>query len=63
MKIVKADKTDLSEILALQHLAYRSEAELLGNFDIPPLKQTLSDLQAEYDKKIFLKAIPFTSAN
>ena len=43
-------------------MAYRSEAELLGNFDIPPLKQTLSDLQAEYDKKIFLKAIDDSGA-
>ena len=57
MKIVRADKNDLREILTLQYSAYQSEAELLNNFNIPPLKQTLADLQDEYDKKIFLKAI------
>ena len=57
MKILRANKDDLRDILSLQHLAYQSEAKLLGNPDIPPLKQTLSDLQAEFDRKIFLKAI------
>ena len=62
MKILRADKDDLRDILSLQHLAYQSEAKLLGNPDIPPLKQTLPDLQAEYDEKIFLKAIDDTGA-
>ncbi|MBR4641114.1 MAG: GNAT family N-acetyltransferase [Selenomonadaceae bacterium] len=57
MKIVRAAKVDLSEILSLQYSAYQSEAELLNNYNLPPLKQTLSDLQAEFDKQIFLKAI------
>ncbi len=62
MKILRADKDDLRDILSLQHLAYQSEAKLLGNLDIPPLKQTLSDLQAEYDRKIFLKTTDDTGA-
>lgn len=62
MKILRADKDDLRDILSLQHLAYQSEAKLLGNPDIPPLKQTLSDLQAEYDRKIFLKTTDDTGA-
>ncbi|MBQ3435245.1 MAG: GNAT family N-acetyltransferase [Selenomonadaceae bacterium] len=62
MKILRAEKDDLRDILSLQRLAYQSEAKLLGNPDIPPLKQTLPDLQAEYDEKIFLKAIDDTGA-
>ena len=57
MKILKAVEADLREILALQYLAFRSEAEVLNNFDIPPLKQTLADLQAEFAKQVFLKAV------
>lgn len=57
MKIIRAAEIDLQEILSLQYSAYRSEAELLDNHDIPPLKQTLPDLQAEFDKQIFLKAV------
>lgn len=41
VSIVKADREDLDEILRLQYLAYQSEAALLGNMDIPPLKQTI----------------------
>lgn len=50
MKIEKALASDLPEILALQHLAYQSEAKLFSNQDIPPLRQTLEDLMAEYQK-------------
>ena len=57
MKILQACQSDLSEILALQYAAFQIEAELLKHHDIPPLKQTLADLQAEFDKQIFLKAV------
>ena len=57
MKILKAVKSDLNEILALQYLAFQSEAVILNNFDIPPLKQTLSELQAEFANQVFLKAV------
>lgn len=57
MKIFKAVEADLPEILSLQYLAFQSEAVILNNPDIPPLKQTLADLQAEFAKQIFLKAI------
>ena len=48
MNIVRADNTDLREILDLQYLAYQSEAALFGSKDIPPLKETLSELEAEF---------------
>ena len=50
MKIEKANASDLAEILALQHLAYQSEARLFSNQDIPPLRQTIEDLTGEYQK-------------
>ena len=55
--IIKADKGDLSEILDLQYLAYQSEARLFNNDDIPPLKQTLVDVENEYQRGIILKAL------
>ena len=53
--IVKAKPGDLKEILELQYLAYQSEAALFGNKDIPPLKQTLEEVQEEYKEGIILK--------
>ena len=55
--ITKAEKTDLQKILDLQYLAYQSEARLFDNQDIPPLKQTLADVENEYQKGIILKAL------
>lgn len=57
MTITPATRLDLPAILALQYLAYQSEAILLQNFSIPPLLQTLEDLQAEIDAGIILKAV------
>lgn len=56
MTIIQAEREDLKAILQLQYLAYQSEAELLQNFSIPPLKQILADLEAEFERGIFLKA-------
>ena len=55
--ISKARLEDLQEILNLQHLAYQSEAALLGNYDIPPLKQTLDEMIAEYHRGTILKMV------
>ncbi len=53
--IYKAGLEDLQEILQLQYLAYQSEAALFGSRDIPPLKQTLDEVIAEYNNGIVLK--------
>lgn len=50
-----ANLDNLDEILKLQYLSYQSEAKLLNNFDIPPLKQTLKEVQNEYEKGTILK--------
>lgn len=62
MIIKKAEKEDLQEILNLQYLAYQSEARLFSNPDIPPLKQTLTDLLDEFQKGIVLKVLDDNNA-
>lgn len=57
VKLMTAEETDLEEILALQYLAYRSEAELVGDFAIQPLTQTMDELRGEYLKGVVLKAV------
>lgn len=54
--ILKADKDDLPDILALQKTAYQSEARLVGDFTIPPLMQTLESITSDYENGIILKA-------
>lgn len=57
MIVVRAEKRDLQKILELQYLAYQSEARLFDDQDIPPLKQTLTDVENEFQKGIILKAL------
>ena len=57
ISIVKASPEDAAEILALQKVAYQSEAKLNGDWTIPPLIQTLLEIEAEFETKIFLKAV------
>jgi GNAT superfamily N-acetyltransferase len=57
MRIIEAEATDLKQILELQYLAYQSEAKLNNNYSIPPLLQTLEDIEKEYQEGIILKAI------
>ncbi|UUZ79778.1 GNAT family N-acetyltransferase [Paenibacillus sp. P26] len=58
MKIIieKADISDAAEILALQKLAYKSEAEIYGDYSIEPLVQTLEEIERQFEDHIFLKA-------
>jgi len=52
--ISKAIRSDLPNILKLQYDAYQSEAQIYQEI-IPPLKQTLSELEEEHNKGIILK--------
>jgi len=52
-----AAKGDLEEIMALQKLAYKSEAQIYNNFAIPPLVQTLQSLEEEAAGSIVLKVV------
>lgn len=55
MDIAKAESSDLFNILELQYEAYQSEAEIYGEM-IPPLKQTIGELEEEFKEGIILKA-------
>lgn len=58
MHITRANHDDLQEIINLQYLAYQSEAKLCNNPNIPPLTQTLKDVEAEFAAgTFFLKAV------
>ena len=57
MIIQRATIDDAVEILALQKLAYLSEAVLYGDFAIPPLTQTLEELMESYSRNTILKAM------
>ena len=48
---------DIPEILALQKVAYRSEAEVYGDLSVPAMRQSLAELTADFDRMIFLKGI------
>jgi N-acetylglutamate synthase-like GNAT family acetyltransferase len=53
--IEKALYEDLEEILALQKLAYLSEAENCNDYSIPPLTQTLQGIREDFAKQTILK--------
>jgi ribosomal protein S18 acetylase RimI-like enzyme len=57
MEISIASNNDVEEILALQKLAYLSEAELYGDFTIEPLTQTIDEARADCSACIVLKAV------
>jgi len=54
--IQRATVDDASEILALQKLAYRSEAAIYGDWTIPPLTQILAEMEADLQQQVVLKA-------
>lgn len=56
MKIQRADISDAERILDLQKTSFKSEAELYNNYNIPPLTQTLKEMQDDFLYKEFLKA-------
>jgi ech hydrogenase subunit C len=53
----RANQNDIPEILALQKIAYRSQAEIYGDDSVPALNQTLEQITAEFENTIFLKAV------
>lgn len=57
VEILRATLSDAEAILSLQKIAYQSEAELYGNYDILPLTQTIDDLKTQFKNHIVLKAV------
>jgi ribosomal protein S18 acetylase RimI-like enzyme len=56
-EITTAAPSDATAIFNLQRLAYQSEAELYNDWSIPPLQESLEQLQSEFNRQIFLKAV------
>jgi GNAT superfamily N-acetyltransferase len=54
-EISKASADDLEEILQLQKIAYVSEAEIIHDFSIPLLHQTMQKILCEFNTQVFLK--------
>lgn len=57
MEIQDATIADAPEILSLQKLSYLSEAKIYNDYTIPPLTQTLGELEADFERKSILKAV------
>ena len=56
MQIEKASVEDAQEILSLQKLAFQSEAKRHGDFQIPPLVETIDSWKATFKTHAVLKA-------
>lgn len=54
-EITHAQIEDAEEILALQKLAYQSEAAIYNDWSIPPLTESLEEIREEFSKSTFLK--------
>jgi len=57
MNILAASVADAAEILALQKLAYLSEARIYKDYSITPLTQTIEELEDFFGHKSILKAM------
>jgi GNAT superfamily N-acetyltransferase len=57
VKIEQASTEDAAVLLALQRLAYQSEAAIYDDYTIPPLRQTFAEMCADFDRQLFLKAL------
>jgi len=57
MRIERAEISDVEEILALQKLAYKSEAEIYNDFNIPPMVQTLESIEKGFENQFFIKVL------
>jgi len=55
MAIEPATIDDAGEILQLQKLAYLSEAEIIDDYTIPPLHQTMDEIESEFGRQVFFK--------
>lgn len=57
VSVERAERRDAGAILALQKLAYQSEADLYQDYTILPLTQTLEQITSEFEEQVFLKAV------
>lgn len=55
IEVKDVEREDLPAILALQKLAYQSEADLYPDISIPPMVQTIEELHREFAESTMLK--------
>lgn len=55
--ILPAEPGDLEAILALQKRAFRREAVFYGDFEMPPMTQTLEQIREEASRRTVLKLV------
>ncbi len=55
MKIDEVSEEDLHDILVLQVLAFQVQAEIYNDYTLPPLVQTLEEVQNDFLQQVFLK--------
>lgn len=55
--IMRAVFEDLDAILAVQRQAYQEQARLNNDYSIPPLTETLEDMEKAFGKVVMLKAV------
>ena len=54
--ILKANITDIDEILDLQYLAFQTEADMLGTRAIPALNQQYDDVLRDFNNGLMLQS-------
>lgn len=57
LEIMPAEKRDAPEILALQKISFKSDAEIYNDDSLPVLRQTLDEMNADFDRMLFLKGV------
>jgi hypothetical protein len=57
LEIIPAQMDNALEILELQKRACQSQAELYDDYSLPPLVQTLDEIQEQFHDHMFLKAV------
>jgi ribosomal protein S18 acetylase RimI-like enzyme len=57
VRIELAEMRDAAEILALQKTAFQSEAAIWDDYTIPPLTQTMAELQEDFRRQVYLRAV------
>ncbi len=55
--ITPAQPEDAEEILAVQKLAFERQAQLYNDYNIPPLRETVEEVRAQFGHKLILKAV------
>jgi ribosomal protein S18 acetylase RimI-like enzyme len=57
VEIHVATLADAETILAVQKAAYQSEARIYGDWQIPPLTQTVREMERDIERLVVLKAV------